>query len=741
MPGGDVKTDASGKFRVENLPDMKFNVSFSGDDIPSQYQPGSVDTENKFVLKPLGTIKGKVLEKDTKKPVEAFTIKIAGDSIDYNLRTTGQAFSSEDGRFEIKQLKKDDSYDLMVDSKGFSTHTESKIIAKASDATDEITVYVSKGDAMRGILTDAKTNTPVAGAVLVYGTTTQQGWFSWRMLTERGYDHAMRVVSRAVTGLDGRFELSVDDSHQTLYILPREHMRMILGESELAKYKRDKEYIITVAPGATITGKLFLDGKIQPSSQVYLNQNRSEHNGQSVDYGDIKSNDQGVYALSGLEAGEFTLSGPMRHVGNYGYMAYAKKATLKEGESKEVNLGDNLGQCLLVGAVLNSGQPVAGAQITLSPQFEWDYSSICGNSDDNGVYTIDGLVPGKYNASVYKMDDRSGMNRFQVNEIVEVKGASTEHNFEKGGHKVTGRLVFEDQTAQAQRTSFRNGQISVTNYSQQTETGPRIDQYANCEIKNGVLTFEGQFKGEYRIQITGDYQSGNMSSMALPQKFQIDNTAGDVDLGDIVVPASGRIKINVRNTDPSVKLRYVMAIVKPAGGAANDPKAPSNSLQIDPNKGEQSVGPVPAGDVQVSIMSEGCRCDPPSQTVTVAAGQEAGPLAFTLIPSSDIMVIVMGSNTNLQTRPAAIPGSRVTLSGSGIQRSLSATDAPLNEQSAMAAYSSNKDVTFGPVFIFRNLPEGNYALNVNAPGYKPFSQQATAVKGKSGQIQVKLLKQ
>ncbi|MCE5230196.1 sigma-70 family RNA polymerase sigma factor [bacterium] len=740
IPNSNTKTDSAGKFRIENLSDMKFNVQFSGTDIPSQSQTASIDTENKFVLKPMGTIKGRVLDKDTKKPIETFAMKISGNSIDYNLRTTGQAFSSPDGKFELKELKKDDSYDLTVESKGYSSHTEEKVVAKAGDSTEEVTIYVSKGDAMRGILIDEKTNTPIAGALVAYGSP-KNSWFSWRVFTDRGYDSNMNILGRVVTGIDGRFEINVDDEHQMLYILPRAHKRMILSEADRAKYKHDKEYVITIPAGAVITGKAFLDGKIQPQTQVYLNQQRTDANGQSVDFGDIKTDDQGVFTMGGLDAGEYTMSGPQRRYGNMGIYAYNRKVTLKDGETKEVNLGDNLGNCLMAGAVLNSGQPVPMAHISLSPTFDWYYTSISVCSDENGVYTMDGLVPGKYNANVYKYDDRTGQSRYQVNEVVEVKEGTTEHNFERGGHKLTGRLVFDENSDPKYRASFKNAMINFTSWSgqQQDQVGPRIDQYAQCEIKNGVLTFDGRFKGEYQIRIMGDYQSGNNSSMMLQQKFQIDNTEADQDLGDIPVPATGRIRINVKLADSSVKPRYLMALVSPAGSAN---RQAMTQLQIDPSKGEQSIGPVPTGDVEVRVMGEAARCDPPSANVTVTAGAEAGPLNFTMTLTSDVMVYaITPANQASRGMPSPIAGAKVTLSGNGVQRQLVSSGAPVNEQTAMAAYASNQDVSIGPMFMFRNVPDGTFTVTIEAPGFKPFTQQAQAGKGKMCQIQARLQKQ
>ncbi|MCE5230514.1 sigma-70 family RNA polymerase sigma factor [bacterium] len=737
MPSPDLKTDASGRFRAEDLPDSRMNVNLSGKDIPSQSQTAGVDTETRFVLKAMGSIRGRVIDKDTQKPVQAFAIKVAGSGIDYQLNTTGQAFSNPDGKFEIKLLTKDDAYDLTIESKDYSSHTESQIVAKAADNTEEITINISKGAAIRGVLIDANSRTPIAGALVAYGSN-QNSYFSWRYITDSSYSSNIQIVARAVTGADGRFELNADNEHLTMWIVPAEHKRMLLSEADRARFKSDKEYVIPIARGATLTGKVYLDGKIQPQNNIYINQLTAQ-SGQGVDFGQINTDEQGVYLLGGLDAGDYTISGPNRRVGNYGYYVYSKKVPLKDGEKKEVNLGDNLGGCLLAGAVLNGGQSVPNAHITLNPTFDWEYTGFSGNSDENGVYAIDGLAPGKYNANVYKYDDSSGMSRYQVNEVVEVKAGTTEHNFERGGHKVTGRLVFSEDAAPSYRSSFRNGHLSIMGNIQQPETGPKIDQYASCEIKAGVLTFDGRFKGDYHITIAGDYQSGNTTSMMLPQTYKIDNTQADVDLGEIAVPATGRIKVNIRNTDPNVRPRNLQAVVSQAG-SGTDRRGVSNSIMIDPSKGEQSVGPVPVGDVEVRIVADGFRCEPKSAPVTVTAGQESGPLNFTVTPSSDIIVIVMTPNTNLQTSRTPIPGSKVTLTGNGVQRQLLASDAPVNEQTAMIAYSSNQDVTFGPAFIFRNLPEGSYTLAIEAPGYKPYSQQTSAAKGKTAQIQARLQK-
>lgn len=430
LPNAVATTDASGRFRADDLPEGRINVQISGRGIPFHFESIRVDQETRIVIKPAGTIRGRVVDKNTDKPLEAFTVRVAGGYLDPSFRAAGQAFSGNDGTFEITDLKKDETYTLLVESKGYTGHVEKRVVARGAGSGTELTIELSEGLLMRGVLLDAGSNRPIAGATVFYGMLPGAGeHVFWNQLADGGHSGNVQTTARAITGVDGRFEFNVEDEHQVLWIMTRAHKRTMLTEADRRKYLREGEFVIPLSAGARLGGRVLLDGKPQPNAEIRLGMIQGQ-NGATIEFGPIRSDGRGVYAVDHLETGRYVLSGPNRQMGSFGYFVYRRKIDVKEDAQNEFDLGGNLGGSMLSGAVLNNGSPAPNCIIRLTPMFEWVYESISGNSDQAGIFAIDGLQPGKYRASVVQYD-RGGPKTLADEVVVEVGASATTHHFEK----------------------------------------------------------------------------------------------------------------------------------------------------------------------------------------------------------------------------------------------------------------------------------------------------------------------
>ncbi len=517
-----VRTDAQGRFHVEGLPEGQLNLSVSAHSFADQTEKVKLDQEVKLTLKTTGIIRARVVDKRTGEPVRSVSIRI----VDRH-EQAGQAFSNNEGRYTLSGFRQGDRPQLVVESRGYATASGIEAVADAADAVEELTIELTRGQPLRGLLVDGRNGDPVGGALVIYGSV-RPGWdFNWMREDDRNY--GLIELGRAVTKPDGRFEFSVQDHEQTLYIQPREHARLI-SDAAARKLQQlaDGTYRIPLQPGASLSGHLLLAGKPQADSNVSLNAT-DERNHQHMS---AQTDAHGRFELRGLTAGNYTLHGGLIWNEGTGIYTMSRRLELKEGERCELNLGDGLGDLLLFGMVLDGGEPVSKAHITLRPLFDWDYQSISGWTDEDGIYTIDGLRPGRYRASVSQHTE-AGRRNFSHQEEVEVREIETQHIFERAKrYQVTARLVFDQgvsddfkaslRQARLQISEIQNGQISFTN----------LDMHGQAEVQDGRISFTGRFQGEYGISLHSGAQP-----LRLPGSFRLDNLKGDQDLGELRVPA------------------------------------------------------------------------------------------------------------------------------------------------------------------------------------------------------------
>ncbi len=429
LPNALQTTNAAGRFRAEDLPAGLIHLQIGGRDILGQYRTVPVDKEARIVIEPTGAIRGRVLDRETGRPVEAFTIRCGGNYLDASFQASGQVFSDPEGKFELTGLKQGDRYDLLIESRGYASHTERTVTAAAVDAAGETAIALARGTPLRGVLLDAASGRPIAGAVVVYGKPHDDSYVFWNHLSDPGANGNIQTLARTTTAADGRFELNVEDAGQMLWIASRNHKGMILAQAERQTYLRDGELVIPVAAGAQLKGRVFLDGTIQPQADMHLMRMPTGPNGPTVDFGTIYADESGAFAIGGLDPGFYILDGPTRWKNSQGTNAYRRRVEIKRDETRQADLGGDLGNSLLAGAVLDNGTPVSNGLIRLQPLFEWDYQTIVGYTDENGVFAIDGLLPGKYGAEVVRYG-WDGPRAF-LNETVEVGANTTAHNFEK----------------------------------------------------------------------------------------------------------------------------------------------------------------------------------------------------------------------------------------------------------------------------------------------------------------------
>ncbi len=109
---------------------------------------------------------------------------------------------------------------------------------------------------------------------------------------------------------------------------------------------------------------------------------------------------EGSFRVRGLRAGRYSLARGWREGENR--LFRTREFDLGVGEEKELALGDALGPYSLSGHIADSeGSPVAKSDLTLRPEFSWDYTVFRVYSA-TGTYHVEGLRPGRYEVKVIR---------------------------------------------------------------------------------------------------------------------------------------------------------------------------------------------------------------------------------------------------------------------------------------------------------------------------------------------------
>jgi len=722
----DLKTDSEGRFRSEDLPGGQAQVVVTdATTAQSQTTTTLVDREVRIVIKSPGVIAGRVLDKATQGPVRDFNIKVSNGGMWFGDRAmNGQSFSAADGRFKLVDLKQGERYALALDATGYATRTVPDILAEAPEGAKENQIELSGGTRIQGLLIEKGTLRPVADARIVYGFMPAAGWGPDWDAVERGGGW-LRVIERQISRADGTFGINVDDDKETLYILPQKHRRVVIPAAKRTQYMEGDQMVIRLSPGASLAGQAFVDGAPAMSATVQLTSRAEEDPGA---IGNQRTDNEGAYRWDNLDAGPYELSVTTRQSPPV-YPCLARRCALKEEEQKTLNIGDDLGGASLAGAVLDHGNPVANVVVTLRPLFDWDYTLLAGHSDEEGIYIIQGLRPGRYRAEL------SGHPPKNIEETVEVRG-QTQHDFEfQQGHVLTARLVFAEGFSPDLRARLQSATLSANAFSTSPAGDEEIDGSGSSPIQGDRLRYEGRFKGPYRIALEFSGQPSG-SSIALPGPFELDTLEADQDLGDIPVQATGDLLVRLAfGAQPPAgvgALTNFILFVLPEDGNANSVAGAGGGAQLnlDPARPEQTVGPIGVGNQRLLPFAFGYRADPSNPTVAIEPGKVAGPLTFTLTPEGMIVGIAKGKPASGAADSKMIQPSRITLNGQGLVRTLVPRNSPNVDLAAMVNEAmSGKDWAVGPVFEFRDLKQGTYQVSIEAPGYQTLTAPKEATPG------------
>jgi len=388
LPGHKpLQTDEQGCVLLEDLPAPKVKLNLTGDELTFKQITTEVDKEITVIMDSAMIIRGRVLDKEYGSPINNFKIWLSGMGVPEELRK-GKWFSDAQGRFTSTDLQVPMSMDIAIKAEGYPVLYAGEIMPQSPAKAKENVYYLPFGQIIKGTLLDETTGKPLAGVQITYAIIHMPE-FSSKNLSRQ--NSSLRVPLQIVTDENGEFTFFEDDEDwpdesqferkRTLFIQVKGYEKLIIRPSNRARYRTETgDLRIALAPGASISGVYSIDGRPQPKVNIM-----ARCNGQN--FGWVVTDAKGRFHWDDLPAGTYALQGPFEYW-----------VTLKKGEHKSISLGEDMGDCTLIGRAFREGEPIACDDVTLHPAFEWQLRQFSCQTDNEGRYHFEGLKPGKYEA-------------------------------------------------------------------------------------------------------------------------------------------------------------------------------------------------------------------------------------------------------------------------------------------------------------------------------------------------------
>lgn len=388
LPGHKpLQTDEQGCVLLEDLPAPKVKLNLTGDQFTFKQLTTEVDKEITVIMDPAMIIRGRVLDKEYGLPINNFKIWLHGMPVPEELRK-GKWFSDAQGRFTLTDLQIPMSIGIAIKAEGYPVLYAGEVMPQSPAKAKENVYYLPFGKIITGTLLDETTGKPLARAQITCAVIRIPEFYSVNWSRQ---DDSLRIPLQIVTDENGEFTFLEDDEDwpdewqferkRTLFMQVKGYEKLIIRPSNRARYRTETgDLRIPLARGASISGVYSVNDLPQSNVMIRLN-------GQEQSFGWITTDNEGRFHWNELPAGTYILQGPFKY-----------RVTLKKEEHKNIDLGEDMGDCTLFGRAFKEGEPIACDTVTLHPVFEWQFRQFSCRTDNEGRYHFEGLRPGKYEA-------------------------------------------------------------------------------------------------------------------------------------------------------------------------------------------------------------------------------------------------------------------------------------------------------------------------------------------------------
>lgn len=305
---GMAKTDAEGRFLLEDLSEGQFHVFASAEGFTRPEKrtvpAGSEGIEFKLLVN--GGIAGRVVDLATSAPVASFSVRYArtkdGKAMGFGKR---QKFESPDGAFEIRDLDPG-RYQVQVSAEGYATKVSEEVEVARKEVATNVTIALDHGSILRGVVVRASDRSPVAGAAVSLRSDASRDLFGNDLAGGFGGGGFRRAPGGVRTGADGRYVIeNVSPGEYALEVAHDEFAPHRLESVLIADSGPHEAPEVLLLRGGTVTGLVRgEDGLPDPKAQVTLTGPRFDKK--------TRTDREGKFAFDRVPPGEYVVAVTMR---------------------------------------------------------------------------------------------------------------------------------------------------------------------------------------------------------------------------------------------------------------------------------------------------------------------------------------------------------------------------------------------------------------------------------------------
>ncbi|HET6201325.1 MAG TPA: carboxypeptidase regulatory-like domain-containing protein [Planctomycetota bacterium] len=411
----DVKTDASGRYRFENIPAGQRTLAASGPGFGSRTVPNiQFSGDNRTITQDLVLAEGKRI---AGRVVDEVGNGISAARVEATAYSTqemskGEGESGPDGSFAIEGLAPG-TYAVVASATGYSRETQPRVEA----GSEGISIVLGILGTVEGRVLEAASGRGLSSFRLEARKVTQpgSGMFGKTNLEQR-FDGAS----------DGRYVFGgLEPGRYALLASTSAHAQGYSSEFEISKGQRVTNVDIALTAGGRLVGRL-VDGKTSKGvagATLTTRDNGYQDNPfveifrpflvTNVSSSSIRTGSDGSYVVDHLMPGTYQVE-----IDHPSYTKkYVKDLVVQEGKETPVSdIAMFPGATIRGVAVSAGGAPLAQAQVTVRPSANSTPATPTQRqirTDANGRFLARNLPPGEYDVSVATSTD-ANPNPFEM---------------------------------------------------------------------------------------------------------------------------------------------------------------------------------------------------------------------------------------------------------------------------------------------------------------------------------------
>lgn len=436
-------------------------------------------TDVSVVLSTVGTLRGRVEDGDTRRPLEAFSVRWSTPRSASIRTSSGRDFQSPDGSFELPDVAAT-KVELTASAPGYLPDQLTAVEVGAGEIKEGIVLSLKKGKSVNGRVLDPLTRSGVPNATVAWqeeGAGEQQG-----IGFTSGPAGAFAVIPNSTTtDADGRFQYAGVPAGKLVF---RAMHQDYLEATKTLNTASESALELVLSVGGTIGGQVTAGDDRSPAPGVPVSLQEQGSSPAALSGDETRSDASGQFEFNHLKEGRYRVAarGP-------GGRSPSRDVVL----APDQHLGDVLLE-LVGGTVIRgrvSGLPanqVSSVRVTAASKDFFDSVSV----GEDGQFLLRGVPPGILRLSA----GTTGVARRAVSRLFEVP---------EGAAEVPAEITFDGSSRLSGRVERGGRGIPGLWLSAVPDPPSSGNVHGSAQTDaDGRYAMEGLTDGAYQLNVSGE---------------------------------------------------------------------------------------------------------------------------------------------------------------------------------------------------------------------------------------------